>query len=154
MDYQVRIVHEPARKLAVKTFHGTPADVGEKIGAAFRDVAEFLVKRGAPPAGPAVAYYEMVEDGFLVAAGFTVPRELPAEDDVVPLKLPDAEVATTTHVGPYEKLPEAYEALKRGAAEQAREVEASGGMWEEYWSGPEVPSDETRTEVFWPLKPR
>lgn len=153
MDYKVRIVHEPARNLAVMTFHSTVAQLPEQMGRAFREVTDYLHRHGAPPAGPAVAYYEMVEDGFLVAAGFTVPRELPAEGDVVPLQLPDVEVATTTHLGAYDRLSEAYDALKQGAAAQGREVEETGGMWEEYWSGPETPAEEARTEVFWPLRP-
>ena len=156
MEYDVRLVHEPSRELAVTTFEAADAGaVAGLIGKAFATVAEFLVQRGAPPAGPAVAYYESAPDGsFLVAAGFTVPRELQYSGDVMPFRLPGGEVATTTHVGSYADLPRAYDALRRAAGEHGRTLEESGGMWEEYWSGSDVPQDEARTDVFWPLKPR
>ena len=70
-----------------------------------------------------------------------------------PFQLPECEVATTVHLGPYDQLGQAYDALKEGAAAQGRKVEEAGIMWEEYWTGPEAPPEETRTVVFWPVVP-
>ena len=62
-------------------------------------------------------------------------------------------MATTTHVGPYEALPQAYEAIQAWMQREGREP-ANHVMWEEYVTGPETPSAQTRTIVYWPLKPR
>lgn len=154
MEYDVRIVHEPSRNLVVRVLHTTADEVGPRIRPALEQVREYLVRRGAPPAGPAVAYAERVRDGVIVAVGFTVPRDLDGDGDVMPFQLPDTDVVTTTHIGSYQDLPYAYDALKRGAAAHGREVDEVGGMWEEDWTGQDAFPEQPRIEVFWPLKPR
>ena len=153
MGYDVRIVHEPGRDLMVTPFYTTTEEVGKQIGPGLEKVSGFLHGRGAPPAGPGVAYYERGPEGLVVAVGFTVPREISGGDDIITLHLPDTEVATTTYAGSYQDLASAYDALKQGAAEQGRAVDESGGTWEEYWSEPGSIPWEVRAEVFWPLAP-
>lgn len=153
MPYDVLIVHEPGRDLAVTPFETTPEEIGQLIGPASERVSRYLAERGAPPAGPAVAYYERGPEGLIVAVGYSVPRPIPVEGDVIMLHLPDADVVTTTHTGSFEDLAKAYEALRHGAAEQGRAVEEAGGMWEEFWSDTGNPNEHSRIEVFWPLAP-
>lgn len=153
MDYQVRIVHRPEQHVAVVRFHTTLAELGKQMAAGFADVMQSLSNSDTQPTGPALAYYEKEADGFAVAVGFPVPRELPADGPVATMRLPGTEVATTTHVGRYQDLPNAYAALAQQAAAQGRELDDTTGMWEEYWSPPGTPEDQARTEVFWPVKP-
>lgn len=153
MDYEVRIVREPERNLVVTAFDATVEEIDSRIGPASKEVTEFLTRQGAPPYGPTVAYYERGSGGLIVGIGFTVPRELAGEGSIMPLKLPGGDVVTTTHVGGYDTLPEAYLALKKEAAAHGREVNETGGNWEEHWGGPESPTEQRRIEVFWPLKP-
>jgi len=152
MSYHVTVDHEGGRHLAVSTFDAAPQDMGALQSQAFSKVAAHLGRVGVAIEGPAVSCYEMGNGTFHVSSGFVVAAPIEAGEGVVPLDLPAVDVVTTTHVGPYEKLGAAYDALMEGAEAQGREVDDSR-MWEEYLTGPEVPPDEMTTVVHWPLKP-
>ena len=57
----------------------------------------------------------MGEGAFHVSSGFFVEGAFEPGDGVEPMQLPEADVVTTTHIGPYEDLGKAYEALQEGA---------------------------------------
>lgn len=154
MDYEVTISHESGRHLAVVRFDARPEEMAEQHGRAFGAVAAYLARAGVTVSGPAMSRYEMGENGvFHVASGFVVPGPFEGEGEVVHLQLPETDVAMTTHLGPYDSLGEAYDALRRQARTLGREVDEEGPMWEEYWTGPEAPPEQTRTVVSWPVKP-
>jgi effector-binding domain-containing protein len=137
----------------VHRFDARPEDMGAQQGQAFGAVASRLGRLGVAVQGPAVSCYEMDEDFFHVSSGFVVEAPVETGDGVEPLRLPDVDVATTTHVGPYEQLGRAYDALKEGAEAEGRHVDDNAMMWEEYLTGPEVPAEEMVTVVHWPLAP-
>jgi effector-binding domain-containing protein len=149
----VTFARETGRRLAVVQYEARAADIGPKAGEAFHRVAVHLARIGVPIAGPAISIFAADEDAFHVTSGFVVEREFEPGEGIEPFALPEVEVATTTHVGPYDELDKAYDALGRGAAARGRQVDDTGPMWEEYWSGPETPPAETRTVVFRPLTP-
>lgn len=151
--YDVEFAHETGRHLAVVRYDARPEDIGRKAGEAFGAVAGYLARIGVAVTGPAVTCYDMGEDVFHVASGFVVEGPFEPGGGVEPFQLPEGEVATTTHIGPYDQLGKAYDAVRESARAQGRDVEDAGMMWEEYWSGPEAPPEETRTVVFWPVKP-
>jgi GyrI-like small molecule binding domain len=151
--YDVSTAHETGRHLAVSRFDATPEEMGQQQGAAFGRVASYLARIKVPVTGPAVSCYEMGEKVFHVASGFVVSAPFDGGDGVEPFPLPACEVATTTHIGPYDQLGHAYDALQEWARAHGRKVDESGLMWEEYWTGPETPPEQTRTAVFWPLVP-
>ena len=151
-DGAVTISREPGRRLAVVHYEARPEDIGSKSADALRRVAVHLARVGVPITGPAVTVFEAEGDAFSVTSGFVVESDVEPGEGVEPFRLPEIEVATTTHVGPYEELDKAYEALGRGAAARGRRVDDTGPMWEEYWSGPGTPPAERRTVVFRPLR--
>jgi effector-binding domain-containing protein len=154
MTDDVRIVTTTPRELAVTVSQGTAADIGPLVSSAFGTVMEHLARMGRQPHGPAVASYTMRDDGsFDLAAGFPVDEVIVGDGVVEPLTLPGSEVATTTFLGAYADLPLAYDRLRTGVAELGRKLDEAGPMWEEYWTEPAAPPDETRTEIFWPLLP-
>lgn len=153
MGYEITIEHEPGRHLAVMRFESTPEEMPAKMGGAFGTVAAHLRGAGVPITGPAVSCYQMLEDHFEVASGFVVAGPFEPGGGVEPLQLPDVDVASTTHIGPYDTLGRAYDALKDGVLELGRKVDESSVMWEEYLDGPQVPPERTRTLVHWPLLP-
>lgn len=153
MTYDVRITHHLPRHLAVTEFQARPEQMGELQGKAFATVLGYLTARGLAPAGPAVSRYVMRGDHFDVASGFVVAAPVEGDDTVVPLLLQETDVATTMHVGPYDELGKAYDALEVGARDQGRAVDVSAPMWEEYLSGPDVPPEQTVTLVYWPVLP-
>lgn len=151
MSYWVEIVHEPARHLAVVHYHADADHVAQKVMAAFGSVGAYLVREGVRPIGPPVSRYEMHDGEFDVDTGFPVSEPVKGDGHVVPLDLPEGDCATTVHVGRYQDLGRAYEALRTRAAEQGHPVDETAAMWEEYLTGPDVPPEDQRTVVHWPL---
>ena len=118
---------------------------------AFSSVMGGAGRLGIQVSGPAVARYRQNGDAFDVEAGFYVPTAFPTDGEVECIELPAVRAAVTTHIGPYEGLPAAYEALHAKAHEEGWELEQT--MWEEYWSDPQsTPPAEWRTEIVWPLR--
>ncbi|GAA1061895.1 GyrI-like domain-containing protein [Agromyces bracchium] len=155
MTYDVRIVEAPRRDLAVVRSRTTFAEIPAFMATAFERVAAVLGPRGLLGDGPAVGRYAEMDQAtgaVTVSAGFVVDAPIAADGDVVPEVLPAVEVATTTHLGPYDRVSEAYDAIAAAMALHGRELDESM-MWEEYWSPPGTPDDETRTVVFCPLRP-
>lgn len=151
MSYEIIEDTAPARYLAVKRFSASPDQMGARISAAFGEVFGYLGRHRIAPLGPPVGCYEMGSGKFVVRAGTAVDVPISAEGDVEPYYLPETEVLSTVHVGPYDELPKAYDALEARARELGRELDPTL-MWEEYLSGPEVPADQMRTVVHWPLR--
>jgi effector-binding domain-containing protein len=152
MVYTIDIVSVPARHLAVEKFTvSRTAEIGPRMGPAFGAVMRYAGEHGIPVEGPAVGHYTKTGDGFDVAAGFVVREPFVGDGTVVGMELPAADVVTTTHIGSYEGLTRAYEALVDWADHEGRSLDERVA-WEEYWSGPEVPESEHRTVVCWPLQ--
>lgn len=154
MSDDVRIITTQPRQLAVTMNQGTTADIGPIVSLAFGTVVEHLARMGCQPHGPAVARYTRRDDGsFDLAAGFPIDEAITGDGVVEPLTLPAAEVATTTFLGAYDDLPLAYDRLRTGVIELGRRLDEAAPMWEEYWSEPTAPPEDTRTDIFWPLLP-
>jgi effector-binding domain-containing protein len=154
MNYDIEVRQVETRPIAAVRFRAKVAELPQHMGAAFGAVMEYLGKTGTTPNGPALSLYDIVGEGeFEVAAGFYVPSPIEGDGHVVPVELPAGEAAFTTHMGSYEGLHEAYAAIQAWIQENGRES-AGNTMWEEYFSGPEAPPEETRTDIYCPLKPR
>src|SRR3954447_1393745 len=104
----VTFARETGRRLAFVQYEARAAEIGPKAGEAFHRVAVHLARIGVPIAGPAISVFAADEDAFHVTSGFVVEREFEPGGGVEPFALPEVEVATTTHVGPYEELDKAY----------------------------------------------
>ena len=61
-------------------------------------------------------------------------------------------MATTVHMGPYDRLPDAHDALHVWLRENARD--SAGPQWEVYWTDPGLEPDPSKwkTELMWPIK--
>jgi effector-binding domain-containing protein len=153
VSYEVEVRRLAKHDIAAVKFRASIVELPQHMGAAFGDAMGYLTQNGIRPEGPAVALYSQLGEGvFDVTAGFLVAAPIEGDGHVVPAELPEGEVATTLHVGSYESLTEAYGAIQAWMKREGREPAET--MWEEYLSGPEVPPEETRTIVYWPLKPR
>jgi effector-binding domain-containing protein len=151
MLYEIREHEEPDRHLAVRRFAARPDQIGARIGEAFGAVYQYLGRHGLQPLGPPIGCYEMGSGTpFEVRAGCVVPAPIEGEGDVEPYFLPGGPALVTEHVGTYAELPKAYEALEAHAREFGQELDPNV-MWEEYLTGPEVPPDQMRTVIHWPL---
>ena len=150
MNYEITQLTEPERHLAVTRFTTTIAEISTRMGAAFGTVFAFFGKHGIEPLGPPMAYYVMGEGSFDVRVGCEVRHPIRAEGAMEPFDILATATLSTVHVGSYDDLPGAYAALEARAGELGLKLDP-GHMWEEYLTGPEVPPDQQRTEIHWPL---
>lgn len=90
-----------------------------------------------------------MEPGMRVAAAG--PAQNPADTEVTPDTLSGGPAAMTTHVGPYDTLPDAYAAIQQWI--DAEGLKPAGAPWESYVTDPgDFPNPaDWKTEVFWPL---
>jgi effector-binding domain-containing protein len=150
VEIQVRC-EQPALVVGIRC---APAELGLHLSTAFAQVGRAIVSAGGHVVGPPFARYLDLEDGhFVVEAGIPTGTAQAGEGDVVPVTLPGGAVATTMHVGPYERLGLAHERLRAAVIEAGREP--AGPPWESYVMDPasEPDSDKWRTLLQLPIAP-
>ena len=141
------------------------SEIASTIAASLPLVFAHAERQGIALAGlPFTRYIEIgaglitMEPGMRIAAsGGNLKSAEPApaggsgEDAVVTATLPGGPVATTTHIGPYEGLPDAYASIQQWMESQG--LSAAGAPWESYVTDPAEHPDpkDWKTEVFWPL---
>jgi effector-binding domain-containing protein len=132
----------------------TPDAISACLGHAFEATARYLAKWGAGPVGMPFARYHRLDDGRIeVEAGFAAITPVAGEADVEPSDLPAGPAAVTMHVGPYDAIGSAYDAL--GSWIEAHGGVATGDPYERYLTDPNENPDPTtwRTEVVAPYRP-
>jgi AraC family transcriptional regulator len=148
--YEIERRQLAPRHAAIFRFSAGVADMATRMPEAYGRVMASLGRRGVTPQGPAIARYaQKGPDAFDVEAGFYVAQHVDDDGEVICIELPGRDALVTTHMGPYENLGAAYEAVQ-GYARQ-HNIELSDFMWDEYWSEPTLPPEQWRTEVIWPL---
>ena len=128
------------------------AEIGPWLQRAFAEVASYLERKGAGPAGPPFARYRRLADGRVeVEAGFPASTPTSGEGEVEPSDLPGGTGATTVHVGPYDAAEAASAALRAWIRDRGGEPD--GDAWEVYLADPGLAHDLTtwRTEVVQPF---
>jgi effector-binding domain-containing protein len=110
-----------------------------------------LAELGEQPAGmPYAAYYNMDMQNLDLEIGFPVARKIAGKGDVQPSEFPGGKLASTVHIGPYDQVGPGYDALMKWIVAQG--YEATNVAYEIYYSGPETPPQEIKTEIVFPLK--
>lgn len=154
MAYTVDFCTPATYTAAVTRFHVDLDDMelmGGKVSDAFAAVTAALSRAGATAKAPAIASYTKSGAGFDVAAGFPFDGDFEPAEPVALLEVGGCLVAHIRHVGPYDRPAAAYEALREGARGQGRPLDDGSPPWEEYWTGPETPPEQTRTDIYWPV---
>lgn len=119
------------------------------LGAAFTDTARVVGEQGLHLAGPPYGRYRLTPDGGLdVEAGFPASGPVSTSGRVEPGTLTGGHVATTVHVGAYDDVAAAYDALQDSVTTHG--YEATGPAWESYLDEADVPAP--RTKVFLPCR--
>lgn len=122
------------------------------MGRTFQQVASVLAAQGVAPAGPPFAYYHSWSpEAGEIELGWPVNSEFEERDGVVHSQLPGGRVLVTTHVGRYEDLEPAYNAMMAHAAHNGLELAVA--MWECYLTDPAETPDEAKhvTMIYWPI---
>jgi effector-binding domain-containing protein len=127
-------------------------DIRGWIGPAFGRVIAAIQASGSAPSAPPFARYQPVEDRldtFDVEAGFPVAGPItPVGDDIQAATLPAGPAAVTVHVGPYDEMTPAYDALEKWVADRGGAV--AGAPWESYLSEPVGDPSTWMTQVVLP----
>lgn len=130
--------------------------MGDRISA----LSGYLQQRGAQPAGPPFArYHTFGETETDLETGIPVVEPVAGEGRIVSSALPGGPAVTTWHIGPHDKLGDAYARVEAWLKEHGREPD--GASWEVYhWIDPgqyrgtsTLPdSSSWRTQLIQPIK--
>ncbi len=127
--------------------------LGPWLSRTYGAIAGLLAAGRAAPAGPPFARFHMLGGGlFEVEAGFPVSSPIEPRGDVQPSKLPGGQFAVTVHVGPYDQMEPAYQALASWVADHGGKL--AGDAWEVFFSDPATEPDPAtwRTEIVQPYR--
>ncbi len=151
MDYQCEIKDQPAQPILAVRTHAAVQDLPVVFGKAFGSIAQYLAELGEAPAGmPFAAYHNMDMQNLDLEIGFPVKKKLPGKGEILSSEIPAGKYASALYVGPYDKIEPAYNALLAFAKEKG--FEYADIAYEYYHDGPEVPPEQTRTTIVFPVK--
>jgi effector-binding domain-containing protein len=132
----------------------TATEIGPWLGKTYGAIAGLLADQHAGPAGPPFARYHILGEGRSeVEAGFPAAMPIEGNGDIQPSELPGRQVAVTIHIGPYDAMQPACQALLSWVSEHGREL--AGDSWEVYLSDPATEPDPAtwRTQIVQPYRP-
>jgi effector-binding domain-containing protein len=151
MKYTCGLVEQPAHlTLSVRT-RSSVEELPRVLGDIYKSITGYLTELGEdPPRAPFAAYYNMDMQDLDVEAGVLVQEELPGKGDIKPGKIPAGKYAVCMHVGPYNKIEPAYEALMEWVKEKG--LNPTGVAYEFYFNSPaDTPEDQLKTRIMFPL---
>jgi effector-binding domain-containing protein len=122
------------------------------FGVVYSAVIAYLNEIGETPAGmPFGIYYNLDMSALDVEAGFPVGRALPAKGEIIASIIPAGMYISTLHVGSYDSVQPAYDALIDWTKKNG--YEPSGITYEYYLNDPsENPKIAPETEIRFPVK--
>lgn len=128
-------------------------NLSELMGSLFGEVYGYIQQSGQNPAGmPFSRYHSMDGETVDLECGMPVPLPMDGKGRVEAGELPAGPVATVTHVGPYDDLPQTWSALSEWMGSQ--DLQPAGAPWEVYVTDPGTEPDQSkwRTDIFFPVR--
>jgi effector-binding domain-containing protein len=147
MSYQFRVLQIDARPLMAIHDQAQGAELPKKIVGNLDKVWPYLRANGAKTDHNVVVYqdFDRSTGVMKIDVGVQVESPLPGDGTIVPATTPGGLVATTAHIGPYDKLGDASEALHEFCRTHDHPI--IGPTWEVYDDWTDDPS-KLRTDVF------
>lgn len=130
-----------------------PSEIGATLAVLLPEIGATLGAGGFKMAGPPFARYHTYSDTEVdIEAGIPVSKPIAEKGRVKNSELPAGKAVTVWHIGPYDKLSAAHQALQAYLA--AHGLTARGGVWEVYWTDPGMVPDSAkwRTQLFQPIE--
>lgn len=127
----------------------TPDRVADTLRHIYAAIGAFLARKQIEDAGPPFTRYHVHEAQEVdLEGGLFVPRAVEGEGDIYSGGLPGGLAAATVHVGDYQGLRGAHDAVRSWIERNGKLPE--GGSWEVYRTDPIQVSDPKKwvTEVF------
>jgi len=144
----VEVVEQPVLSIREAALMSS---IPEKMGEIFSEIYAFIQKKELAPVGPPFAYWHgMTGSSVDMECGFPVSESVKGEGRIKGSKLPGGRVATAIHLGPYDKLSEAYKAVESWIRDNG--YQTAGNSWEVYLSMPDEEPSKIKTQIFWPVK--
>jgi effector-binding domain-containing protein len=138
--------------LLVREAAAAPADIGKAYADGFAQIGKFMAKNKLHQAGaPMGVDGAMAAGNFTFEAGMPVDRaDVPGTDGVRVTQSYGGKALKTTHVGPYDKLPQTQEKLRAFIAAHAYVQKGPVISW--YVDDPgTTPAEKLRTELYAPI---
>ena len=151
MQYQIELTRRELVHTAVIRDRVRPQELARFVPAACGEVWSFIRAAGLPLPGRHVAVY-LDQDGT-VEVGAEVSAPFTGNGRVHCSQLPVGQAATTTHFGPYLRLSDAHQVVRKWCAEHHHQQ--SGVCWEVYghWQDEwNTDPSKIRTDVFYLLR--
>ncbi|MEM9491743.1 MAG: GyrI-like domain-containing protein [Myxococcota bacterium] len=148
---QLILTEQPA--LSIRD-QAAPVDLQSRLTALIPRLVAHAMANQVEVAGPPFVRYHARSDTMIdFEAGIPVLVPGDGTDDIRPVALPAGPAIATVHVGRYEELPGAHQALAAWADSAGRK--RAGPPWEVFMTNPLVERDPARwqTKVFLPLAP-
>ena len=151
MAYQFEIKEQAAQPTLFVRGTYAVQDLPKFFGKTFGDIVQYLASLGEQPSGAAFCiYYNMDMRALDIQAGFPVARTIPGKGDIQSGEIPAGKYVSGLNIGPYDKMEPFYDALNQWVKAQGEEV--TGVAFEWYFSPPDTPPQDVKTEVWFPLK--
>ena len=153
-DAQIVVEDVEVRHIASIRLETPHRDMQKTLSILLPEVLQHVLAEGAQMDGQPLVRYHSFGDAVDLEAAIPVRSPIRAKGRVKPSTLPAGLTASAWHVGPYDRLGDAYERLQAHFAEH--ELEPNGAPWEVYWTDPGLEPDpqKWRTQLFWPVQRR
>jgi effector-binding domain-containing protein len=128
-------------------------EVSKTLASVLPEVMQHITASGGKLMGPPFTiYHSFGPDEIDLEAGMPVQNVIAAAGRVKNSELPAGRTVTVWHVGPYDKLGAAHDALQAHLA--AQKLQARGGPYEIYWTDPGMVPDPAKwkTQLFAPIE--
>jgi effector-binding domain-containing protein len=152
MDHDVKLAERPPLLVMSKRVSVRVPEIGGVVGAALGEIYGYLGARAVAPAGPPfVIYHGMPEADrpFDMEMCAPIGRAVDPPAGWQAQELPAGSFASLLHVGPYDSVATAYDAL--GSWIGSNGMVVAGPPREVYLSQPDTPPDQIRTIVEFPV---
>ncbi len=140
-----------AQIIAAVRCRATIPELSKVITAACGEVWNYVKAAQVPNPGRHVALYVDHDSNgaFNLEVGVEVPQSFVGNDRVVCSNTPAGTVATVAHIGPYNLLKQAHDAIHKWCKEQGHSL--AGPSWEVYGHMTD-PAAPPRTDIFYLLR--
>jgi effector-binding domain-containing protein len=148
MEYQVRVEQVDPTITAVVRRRARQDELATVVPQACGEVWQFIRSAQLPNPGRHLALY--LDGAINLEVGAEVSQPFSGDGQVVCSSTPAGTVATTTHLGPYNRLHEAHGAVLKWCSDHGHAL--AGPSWEVYGHWTDDPS-QLRTDVYYLLQP-
>jgi effector-binding domain-containing protein len=111
----------------------------------------YAASHGGGPKTAFARYMSITPQRVVFDVGVTLERSIPGDGEIVAADLPSGDAAYTLHIGPFDAMQAAYQALDSWIRANGRVP--GEGPWEVYLTDPQSEPDPARwrTEIYWPI---